>query len=122
MAVSKIANPNLEIITVPIRINNEGATGSGSVKVCGRVATLSAIINPLASGSNLALAWLAGGSSGQYARYAPSDNVWLSCDSYDSGGTRGTAEAKMKSDTYIEFNSPVKNVEFKISGSWITKG
>lgn len=120
MATSTIPNPNPEVITIPLSINSQGATGSGEVKVCGRVATISASIRPNTTGTELALAWLQGGSSGMYANYAPSSSVWLSCDFYTT--QTNEAEAKMGSDTNLRINTPIKDVDLKISGTWITKG
>lgn len=111
-----------KIITIPLTINSQGATGSGEVKVCGRVATISALIRPIITGTTMSLGWLQGGGTGIYASYAPSSTVWLSCDSYDASGTRATAEARMLSDTVLSVSTQVKEVDFKISGTWITKG
>lgn len=120
MATSTIPNPNPEVITIPLSINDAGATGSGFVKVCGRVATLSATIHPTMTGINLGLAWMQGGGTGVYAKYAPSDNVWLSCDFY--GSATGRAEARMQPDTLLIVSTPISDVDLKISGTWITNG
>lgn len=113
-------NPNT-IVTVPFSINTSGATGHAEVKVSGRVATISGVIRPSVTGTNLSLGWLQGGASGIYADYAPSDNVWLSCDMYDASGTRARSEAEMKSDAVLSVSTYIKDVDLKISGSWITK-
>lgn len=125
MATSTIPNPNPEIVTLTLSINTGGSvSGYGKVKICGRVATLSATIEMPTSGSSLidfGAAWIPGQGSGIYAKYLPEEDVWLSCDYYKNNVTT-TAEAKMNTNGVVMINTPTGGMQLKISGSWITKG
>ena len=108
MATSTIPNPN-EKVTITLIVNGDAASGSGTITVCGGVATISAVINNSVTGTNLKLAWMPGCGgdtpSGDYVKYLPSENVWLSCDAYDSNISKA-AEVKMQSNGHLVFNIP----------------
>lgn len=120
MATSTIPNPNkIEAISLTI---NSSTSGSGTITVCGRVATLSASIHAV-SGIGNGVAWIPGakGSDANSHLY-PMSTIWLSCDSYDASGTRATGEAWMGADGVLYVSTANADEDLKISGSWITKG
>lgn len=104
------------VVEQAITINtNAGATGSGYIRVWGKVVTLNAQLRYPSSGTNLSLAWLPGQSINSYK---PSSNTWLSCTYYSSSSKQ--AEAKIESNTgNIVVSQPEGNVDLKISGSWV---
>lgn len=123
MATGKASIPN-EIVTIPLTINSGSGTGSGEVKVCGRIAVITAVFIVTNAGTNIGIAWLPGQASGQYAKYAPSTNGdhWLSCDYYGSIGK--TCEAWATTEGIIKVSVPqdANGKYLKVSGTWITKG
>ena len=122
MATSTIDNPN-KVTTVNLSINTDGATGSGTIVVSGRVATISALINSTGTGADRTLAWIpdAANPSGIYEWIKPLQSTWLSCNYYHSSGEQ-EAEARMLSTGYLNVSTPIANKDLKICGAWITKG
>ena len=113
MATSTIPNPN-KIITKTLSLNSSAASGSGTVTVCGRIATLTAKIHNNVTGTSLTLAAFD-------ASYAPITDTWLSVCAYASDGL--IAEANVKTDGKIVFAIPSGYAkDMKISGAWVTKG
>lgn len=121
MATSMIPNPN-KVTSIPLTINTDAASGSGTITVCGRVASLTATITPNITGLELSLAWIPGTTSGMYAWAVPLNTTWLSCDYYHNTETAGQAEAEFTTGGLLRVWTPVKDKGFKISGTWITKG
>ncbi len=118
-ALDKLA----KVIEVPLIINDQGATGSGRIIVCGRIATLSATITPTTSGITLNLAWISDATnpSGLYEWCKPMYDWWLSCDFYRTNDGQA-AEARMLANGHLSVSTPFYNRDLKISGTWITKG
>lgn len=119
MATSTISNPD-KIIECTITIN-DGFSGSGKLIVCGRIATLSLVVNCHHAGIDLGVAWIPGQSSGVYAKYLPNEDRWLSCDFYMNNVT-ASAEANIDTNGVIKVNTPISGRDLKITGSWVTKG
>lgn len=119
----KKITPNEGLTSFNLTINTAGATGSASVYVYDRVATITGTIHPTNAGVDLSLAWIPDNSNpnGIYERFKPMGSQWLSCNYYKSN-ISATAEAKMDASGILKINIPIADVDLKISGTWITKG
>ena len=105
----------LTVVEQAVTVNGGGgATGSGFIRVYGRVVTLTLQLNYPSTGTNLRLAWLTGQSNNPYK---PVRDIWLSCDYYSSTGSK--AEAQIRPDGGIFVNQPEGGKDLKISGAWV---
>lgn len=111
--IAKLTNTLNTVTTISLGINGAGATGGGTVTVCGKVATITAQITPTLTGTTLFLAGIT-----NYPQYFPARTQWLSCNYYN-GGSTSTAEAYIGADGKIIISTPVANKDLKISGSWV---
>lgn len=118
-AIKKVQEFQEQHEWVAFTVNTQGATGSGTLVKYGRMVQLAAIIRPNQTGSNLSLGWIPD-RNGSRSHWAPTMNSWISCDYY--GSQTQHAEASMEADGVLKVNTPIKDVDLKVSGCWISKG
>lgn len=94
---------------------NGSVSGSILVETCGRIGTLSGILNYPTAGTSLMLAAFPDNKK----QYAPGGTINLSCDFYSSNVS---AEAFLNSSGQILVNQLAGGLDLKISGTWIIDG
>lgn len=94
---------------------NGSVSGNILVETCGRIGTLSGILNSPSAGTSLMLAAFPNDKT----QYAPDATINLSCDFYSSNVS---AEAFLDSSGQILVNQPAGGVDLKISGTWTIDG
>lgn len=115
--MDEILNSNLTVQSIALTVNSAGARGSGTIYKYGRICILTATITPITTGTDLSLGWI---PNAYVSSWRPIGNTWLSCSYYKNNIT-ATAEAKIQSaDGVLKVATPIKDVDLKISGAWIS--
>lgn len=115
MTKESITNPNkvteFDLVLNGAAINNGGMT----VRVCGKIATVTGFINPKVQGVGTTI----GAIPSQYSYCNPAVDTWLSEASYsqDSSG-----EYHIESDGTFKGNILAIGYDIKLSGVWIISG
>lgn len=115
MASDKLTNPNK--VTEFDLVLNSAAVNSGkmTVRVCGKIAILSGVINSKVQGIGMII----GSIPSQYSYCYPAIDTWLSEASFrqDASG-----EYHIETDGTFKGNIISSGYDIKLSGAWIISG
>lgn len=115
MAKDKITNPN-KVEQFDLTLNSAAVnSGKLTVRVCGKIATLSGFINLKVQGIGMAI----GSIPSQYSYCYPAVDTWLSETSYS---TNASGEYQIESSGYFNGNILASGYDVKLSGAWIISG